>query len=108
MALPLTLGQWLVEWLTELQELNFLLMETRLIFQPIMVLTHCTVTLDCFSKSNQTQRIIPICSFFLYFTCTGGLVGFDKVVWDATVEVSDKGPSVKLTYFSPDGDQGQF
>lgn len=39
-------------------------------------------------------------------TLHGGKVGFDKVVWTAA-EVQDKrGPSVKFTHTSPDGDEG--
>jgi len=39
-------------------------------------------------------------------TLHGGLKGFDKVVWDANPKDSPRGPSVVLTYLSPDGDQG--
>jgi aldose 1-epimerase len=37
----------------------------------------------------------------------GGLKGFDKVVWNvAEAEVEDKGPELKLTYLSKDGEEG--
>jgi len=36
----------------------------------------------------------------------GGLVGFDKVVWDAEPFWGDSGVGVAFTYTSPDGDQG--
>jgi galactose mutarotase-like enzyme len=36
----------------------------------------------------------------------GGIVGFDKVVWDAEPFWSDSGAGVAFTYTSPDGDQG--
>ena len=36
----------------------------------------------------------------------GGMKGFDKVVWKATPSVTNRGPSLKLTHISPDGDQG--
>jgi aldose 1-epimerase len=39
-------------------------------------------------------------------TLHGGLKGFDKVVWKAT-DVSDaSGPAVKMSYLSPDGEEG--
>lgn len=36
----------------------------------------------------------------------GGLKGFDKVVWDATIVVGASGPALKLTYLSKDGEEG--
>lgn len=36
----------------------------------------------------------------------GGLQGFDKAVWRAEPSETEDGPSVALTHFSPDGDQG--
>ena len=39
-------------------------------------------------------------------TLHGGLVGFDKVVWDAETVWGDSGVGLVLTHTSPDGDQG--
>lgn len=36
----------------------------------------------------------------------GGKVGFDKRVWKAGEKITDLGPSVRLTYLSPDGEEG--
>ncbi len=36
----------------------------------------------------------------------GGLKGFDKVVWNAEQMQTDKGPALKLTYLSKDGEEG--
>ncbi|HVV70315.1 MAG TPA: aldose epimerase family protein [Verrucomicrobiae bacterium] len=36
----------------------------------------------------------------------GGVKGFDKVVWQPTVLAGPEGPSLKLTYLSPDGEEG--
>ncbi len=36
----------------------------------------------------------------------GGLKGFDKVVWDATVKASAAGPAIELRYLSKDGEEG--
>jgi aldose 1-epimerase len=36
----------------------------------------------------------------------GGLKGFDKVVWQAEVQPSSAGPSVRFTYHSPNGEEG--
>lgn len=36
----------------------------------------------------------------------GGLKGLDKVVWNATTDKSKEGAAVKLTYTSPDGEEG--
>jgi len=36
----------------------------------------------------------------------GGLKGFDKVVWDSEGIETETGPSVRLTYLSPDGEEG--
>ncbi len=39
-------------------------------------------------------------------TLHGGKKGFDKVVWKAETVAGDKGPAIKLTYVSPDGEEG--
>src|SRR5262249_19434537 len=36
----------------------------------------------------------------------GGIKGFDKVVWKAVPILTTNGPSVELTYVSPDGEEG--
>lgn len=36
----------------------------------------------------------------------GGKVGFDQKIWDAEPAPSEEGPGVKLTYVSPDGEEG--
>jgi aldose 1-epimerase len=36
----------------------------------------------------------------------GGVVGFDKVVWEAKGSVTSKGPTLELTYVSKDGEEG--
>jgi aldose 1-epimerase len=36
----------------------------------------------------------------------GGLKGFDKVIWQAHAVESESGPSLELTYFSKDGEEG--
>lgn len=36
----------------------------------------------------------------------GGIKGFDKVVWQAEPLETDEGPSLKLTYLSPDQEEG--
>jgi len=36
----------------------------------------------------------------------GGVKGFDKVVWDAEPMETNDGPALKLTYLSPDGEEG--
>ena len=36
----------------------------------------------------------------------GGKVGFNKVLWDAKVVQDSAGPSLELTYISPDGEEG--
>jgi aldose 1-epimerase len=36
----------------------------------------------------------------------GGLKGFDKVVWKAEIVKADDGAALKLTYLSPDGEEG--
>ena len=36
----------------------------------------------------------------------GGLVGFDKVVWEAEAMETDRGPAVQLSYLSKDGEEG--
>lgn len=40
------------------------------------------------------------------FQLHGGLKGFSKVIWDAEVVPDSRGPALRLTYLSPDGDQG--
>ena len=39
-------------------------------------------------------------------TYTAGIVGFDKVVWDAEVVDDKRGPAVRLHYVSQDGEEG--
>jgi len=36
----------------------------------------------------------------------GGIKGFDKVLWDAQPLTTENGPALKLTYVSPDGEEG--
>ncbi len=36
----------------------------------------------------------------------GGIKGFDKVLWDADASLGETGPSLRLTYLSPDGEEG--
>jgi len=36
----------------------------------------------------------------------GGIKGFDKQVWDSEGTETENGPSVKLSYLSPDGEEG--
>ncbi|MFG0286222.1 MAG: aldose epimerase family protein, partial [Phycisphaerales bacterium JB039] len=36
----------------------------------------------------------------------GGVKGFDKVVWNAEPRQTEEGPSLRLTYRSPDGEEG--
>ncbi len=36
----------------------------------------------------------------------GGIVGLDKVIWKIAPKTSPKGPSLRLSYFSPDGEEG--
>jgi len=36
----------------------------------------------------------------------GGIKGFDKVVWESEAYKTDNGPAVKLSYLSPDGEEG--
>lgn len=36
----------------------------------------------------------------------GGNVGFDKVLWNAEPFLNEKGPGLRLTYKSPDGEEG--
>ena len=36
----------------------------------------------------------------------GGIVGFDKVIWDAEERTTDLGPAVILSYLSKDGEEG--
>ncbi len=44
----------------------------------------------------------PTTSFHLH----GGLKGFSKVIWKAEVVTDPRGPALRLTYLSKDGDQG--
>ena len=39
-------------------------------------------------------------------TLHGGIKGFDKVVWKATDVSGSAGPAVKMSYLSPDGEEG--
>lgn len=39
-------------------------------------------------------------------TLHGGLKGFDKVVWKAEPSTGADGPAIRLTYLSPDGEEG--
>lgn len=39
-------------------------------------------------------------------TLHGGVVGFDKVLWDATITTRDGMPALRLTYASKDGEEG--
>lgn len=39
-------------------------------------------------------------------TLHGGIKGFDKVVWDAEIISSDSRAALKLSYLSPDGEEG--
>src|SRR5690606_34934392 len=36
----------------------------------------------------------------------GGVRGFDKVIWSAEASVTSEGPAVRLSYSSPDGEEG--
>lgn len=36
----------------------------------------------------------------------GGIKGFDKVLWNSEIITTEAGPSLKLTYFSKDGEEG--
>ena len=36
----------------------------------------------------------------------GGVKGFDKVIWNPTATLTDSGPLLRLTYHSPDGEEG--
>jgi aldose 1-epimerase len=36
----------------------------------------------------------------------GGKKGWDKVLWEATASETERGPEIKLTYVSPDGEEG--
>lgn len=36
----------------------------------------------------------------------GGLVGFDKVIWDSEAQLSPNGPQLVLSYLSPAGEEG--
>lgn len=36
----------------------------------------------------------------------GGILGFDKVLWQATPQLASKGPSLRLEYLSRDGEEG--
>ena len=51
---------------------------------------------------SYTLDLHPGSNFHLH----GGLKGFSKVIWKAEVVADDRGPAVRLSYLSPDGDQG--
>ncbi len=51
---------------------------------------------------SYTLDLHPGTNFHLH----GGLKGFSKVIWDAEVVPDSRGPALRLTYLSPDGDQG--
>ena len=36
----------------------------------------------------------------------GGKISFDKIVWNADTEITNDGPSLKLSHVSPDGNEG--
>jgi aldose 1-epimerase len=56
---------------------------------------------DLVGKSH-TLDLHPTTSFHLH----GGLKGFSKVIWKAKVFTDTRGPALRLTYLSKDGDQG--
>jgi aldose 1-epimerase len=51
---------------------------------------------------SYTLDLHPKTNFHLH----GGLKGFSKVIWKAEVVTDPRGPSLRLTYLSKDGDQG--
>ena len=51
---------------------------------------------------SYTLDLHPKTNFHLH----GGLKGFNKVIWKATVVTDPRGPALRLTYLSKDGDQG--
>ena len=51
---------------------------------------------------SYTLDLHPGTNFHLH----GGLKGFSKVIWDAEVVPDSRGPALRLTYLSPDSDQG--
>jgi|UniRef100_UPI0037832E87 aldose 1-epimerase len=51
---------------------------------------------------SYTLDLHPKTSFHLH----GGLKGFSKVIWKAEIITDPRGPALRLTYLSKDGDQG--
>ena len=51
---------------------------------------------------SYTLDLHPKTSFHLH----GGLKGFSKVIWKAEIATDPRGPALRLTYLSKDGDQG--
>jgi aldose 1-epimerase len=51
---------------------------------------------------SYTLDLHPKANFHLH----GGLKGFSKVIWKAEVVTDPRGPALRLTYLSKDGDQG--
>jgi aldose 1-epimerase len=51
---------------------------------------------------SYTLDLHPKTSFHLH----GGLKGFSKVIWKAEIVSDPRGPALRLTYLSKDGDQG--
>ena len=51
---------------------------------------------------SYTLDLHPKTSFHLH----GGLKGFSKVIWKAEIVTDSRGPALRLTYLSKDGDQG--
>ena len=52
--------------------------------------------------NSHTLELHPKTNFHLH----GGLKGFSKVIWEAEIVPDTRGPALRLTYLSPDGDQG--
>lgn len=53
-------------------------------------------------RNSYTLDLHPQTSFHLH----GGLKGFSKVIWKAEIVTDPRGPALRLTYLSKDGDQG--
>jgi len=51
---------------------------------------------------SYTLDLHPKTNFHLH----GGLMGFSKVIWQAEVVTDTRGPALRLSYLSKDGDQG--
>ncbi len=51
---------------------------------------------------SYTLDLHPKTNFHLH----GGLKGFSKVIWKAEIVTDSRGPALRLTYLSKDGDQG--